>query len=347
MVEKSKEKSGLSQLDEIIKGSLQAGGMSDENIKNILKMSTEAKLGLKEALDFLGAISHSPIDFRSTLISNLQEELKSQKITDFRGIKRYIKENIHGIVDKSNSPKLNIEKVNKAKLEDIKESISVYKAAEGNYKSRYNSYSVFVWYEYFFDLGMKKLEQEITEMMNGTLFLSKGFLAIDTLSNLLGSVNDSNSNIAKLNITKVRDFNELVATLSHEYVHVLQKSGGTVLKGFLKKPFNDITQPYELEAEFLGTIIGFLVIRRYHSDMSISYINMVNNWASELEKNVANGKIANRDLDYFYGLEAAKKLIISYKGIGKIEEAVRKIYNADDPLELIYATATGKNLLTD
>ena len=337
MVEKSKEKSGLSQLNEAIKERLQAGGeaevkLSDKDVENILKMSTEAKLGLKEALDFLGTISHSPIDFRSTLISNLQEELKSQKIKDFRGIKRYIKENIHGIVDKSNSPKSNIEEVNKAKLEDIKESISVYKAAEGNYKSRYNSYSVFVWYEYFFDLGMKKLEQEITEMMNGTLFLSKGFLAIDTLSNLLGSVNDSNSNIVKLNITKVRDFSELVATLSHEYVHVLQKSGGTALKGFLKKPFNDITQPYELEAEFLG---------RYHSEMSISYINMVNNWASELEKSVANGKIANVGLDYFYGLEAAKKIIISYKKVDEIEEAVRKIYNADDPLELIYAIATG------
>ncbi|MGC8710724.1 MAG: nicotinate phosphoribosyltransferase [Candidatus Micrarchaeia archaeon] len=155
---------------------------------------------------------------------------------------------------------------------------------------------------------------------------------------------------AGLNYVKIMasgDFNELVATLSHEYVHVLQKSGGTVLKGFLKKPFNDINQPYELEAEFLGTIIGFLVIRRYYSDMSISYINMVNNWASELEKSVANGKIANGGLDYFYGLEAAKKLIISYKGVDEIEEIVRKIYNADDPLELIYAIAIGKNLVTD
>jgi len=92
--EKSEEKSGLSQLNEAIKERLQACGeaevkLSDKDVENILKMSTEAKLGLKEALDFLGTISHSPIDFRSTLISNLQEELKSQKIKDFRGIKRY------------------------------------------------------------------------------------------------------------------------------------------------------------------------------------------------------------------------------------------------------------------
>ncbi|MGC9190337.1 MAG: hypothetical protein ACP5FR_00270 [Candidatus Micrarchaeia archaeon] len=325
------------QLEEQLKGS---GIVIDQKgMQRILGMPDEAKIGFIEALTQLGGLenkmskANSTIqnsDFRKTLISTV---LNSD--IDYHKVEKEFIEMTYGIVDSSNNAPLNMYKVHSEELKTLDNDIDMYEIIGGK---RYSTYEAFSMYEYFFDLGITPLKEQVSNAFIGMLFLKKGFTLISSMSpqdGVSGTVSPENPNIAKINPNEIKDFWDLIKVISHEYMHVLQNTN--LLPGIKEGPFGNITKPKELEAEFLGIINGLATVEEYYPGKRNAYIENIESRRNELKQSYKSGKITEKELNYLFGIEAAMGLIEKYGSIDNIIVQVRHIYHDyDDPIRKIY-----------